>query len=183
MRELVKIKSKVCLLGDSSVGKTSLIRRFVHDTFDDHYISTIGTKISKREIKLDFQEKSVDMDMTIWDIMGHRGFRQLLQEAYFYGAQGVLAVCDLTREQTLNDLDDWIDSVFKSVEKVPVIIVANKADLKDKAQFDDKELEASADGFGSKYVYTSAKNGENVELAFTKLAKSIAFKNIPSLGM
>jgi Ras-related protein Rab-6A len=183
MREMVKIKSKVCLLGDSGVGKTSLIRRFVHDTFDDHYISTIGTKISKREIKLDFSDKTVDMDMTIWDIMGHRGFRQLLQEAYFYGAQGVLAICDMTREQTLNDLDDWVDSVFKSVEKIPVIIVANKSDLEDKAQFSDKELSASAEGFGSQYVYTSAKTGDNVERAFTKLAKSIAYKNIPSLGL
>lgn len=183
MKELVKIKSKVCLLGDSGVGKTSLIRRFVHDMFDDHYISTIGTKISKKELKLDFQEKTIDMDMTVWDIMGHRGFRQLLQEAYFYGAQGVLAVCDMTREQTLNDLDDWIDSVFKSIERIPVIIVANKSDLKDDAQFSDKELAASAEGFGSSYVYASAKTGENVELAFTKLAKSIAFKNIPSLGI
>ena len=85
------IKTKVCLMGESSVGKSSLIRRFVLDVFDDAYISTIGTKVSKRSIDLSKGDKKYRMDMQIWDIMGNKGFRILLQEAYFHGASGIIA--------------------------------------------------------------------------------------------
>jgi len=181
MTEMIKLKTKVCLIGESAVGKTSLIKRFVTDFFDDHYISTIGTKVSKKEVKMGFENKSIDMDMTIWDIMGNKGFRQLLKEAYFYGAQGVLAVCDITRHNTLNDLDDWLDSVFKHAGKVPVVIAANKMDLKHKAKFGEKELAANLKGFDMPHYYTSAKSGENVEYAFSELARNIALKQVPSL--
>jgi small GTP-binding protein len=181
MKDSIKMKTKICLVGESAVGKTSLIRRFVLDLFDDHYISTIGTKVTKRTIALSFEGMKVNMDMTIWDIMGHKGFKQLLHEAYFYGAQGVLAVCDITREFTLNDLDDWVDSVFKNAGKIPVVIAVNKSDLKDQAKFGEKELMATVKGFDSPYFFTSAKTGENVELAFSELARNISYKNIPSL--
>src|SRR5207249_9572463 len=79
--------------------------------FDDRYITTIGTKVSKKELSLYHPERDmqVKMDMTIWDIMGEKGFRELLKDAYFYGANGILAVADLTRRKTLDELDDWID--------------------------------------------------------------------------
>src|SRR3972149_6589742 len=91
------VKAKICLVGDVAVGKTSLIKRFVHDQFEDRYISTLGAKVSKKEIVIQGNGAAVDVDMTIWDIMGEKGFRELLKEAYFHGAQGVLAVCDVTR--------------------------------------------------------------------------------------
>src|SRR5438094_9601185 len=107
-----RIKTKVCLVGEAAVGKTSLIRRFVQDDFDDRYITTLGAKVSKREIVFDMPDrKRIQMDITIWDIMGEKGFQDLLKEAFFYGAKGVLAVADLTRRRTLDDLDDWIHSV------------------------------------------------------------------------
>src|SRR2546428_898478 len=87
-----KMKVKVCLVGEGAVGKTCLIRRFIQDQFDDRYISTLGAKVSKKEIKVDGANGGMDVDMTIWDIMGEKGFRELLKEAYFHGAQGVLAV-------------------------------------------------------------------------------------------
>jgi len=102
-----KMKVKICLVGEGAVGKTCLIRRFIQDQFDDRYISTLGAKVSKKEIKLDGPNGGSDIDMTIWDIMGEKGFRELLKEAYFHGAQGVLAVCDVTLKQTLEDLGEW----------------------------------------------------------------------------
>src|SRR5438552_18183643 len=93
MPEMQRIKTKVCLVGEAAVGKTSLIRRFVQDDFDDRYITTLGAKVSKREIVFDMPDrKQIQMDITIWDIMGEKGFRELLKEAYFYGANGILAV-------------------------------------------------------------------------------------------
>src|SRR5437763_6110086 len=129
MPEMQRIKTKVCLVGEAAVGKTSLIRRFVQDDFDDRYITTLGAKVSKREIVFDMPvRKQLQMDITVWDIMGEKGFRDLLKEAFFYGAKGVLAVADLTRYSTLKELDDWVHGVLKLIGKVPVVNAVNKID-------------------------------------------------------
>jgi small GTP-binding protein len=112
--------------------------------------------------------------MLIWDIMGQKGFRELLQEAYFYGAQGIIAVCDITKKDTMMELDGWIDSAFNVTGKVPIVFLANKADMKEKAQFTINEFQ----DFASKYeraaaLTSSAKTGENVEAAFETLSKEI----------
>ena len=170
------LKTKVCLVGEKAVGKTSLIRRFVLNTFDDRYLTTIGTKVSKKEVNVWLPEEGLEvaMDMTIWDIMGEKGFRELLKEAYFFGAQGVLAVCDATRFRTLEDLDDWVDGVFKVGGHVPVLIAVNKMDLSAEAEFSQREVEQVADGFGAHFLYTSAKTGESVEKCFTDLGAVIS---------
>src|SRR5438094_8381169 len=91
MPEAQRIKTKVCLVGEAAVGKTSLIRRFVQDEFDDRYITTLGAKVSKREMAFETPDRTkIHMDMTVWDIMGEKGFRELLKDAYFYGANGIL---------------------------------------------------------------------------------------------
>ena len=171
-----KMKVKICLVGEGAVGKTCLIRRFIHDQFDDRYISTLGAKVSKKEITVQGAGGPVDVDMTIWDIMGEKGFRELLKEAYFHGAQGVLAVCDLTRKETLTDLDEWVAAVVKVTGKVPIEFLANKADLTDEATFTRDELEAAAKPHDAPCLFTSAKTGENVENAFAELAKMITGK-------
>src|SRR4030067_3572291 len=107
-------KVKVRRAGEKAVGKTSLTRRYVLNMFDDRYITTIGTKVSKKEVSLYHPERDVHvrMDMTIWDIMGEKGFRELLKDAYFCGANGILAVADLTRSKTLHELADRMDGVM-----------------------------------------------------------------------
>ena len=170
-----RLKAKVCLIGEHEVGKTSLIRRFVLDEFDDEYIITLGAKVSKKELTVrQTNQPDLHMDMTVWDIMGSRGFRELLREAYFYGAQGVLAVCDLTREETLDELDDWMEGVFKTIGEVPVILVVNKKDLEGKAAFTERQVEQAAAAFDCPYFYTSAKTGDNVETIFRHLGLKIA---------
>src|SRR5436190_1477902 len=83
--DVKRMKVKVCLIGEAAVGKTSLIRRFVLDNFDDKYIQTLGTKVSKKELASPSPDGTGELkiDMTIWDIMGQKGFRELLKEAYF----------------------------------------------------------------------------------------------------
>src|SRR3989337_1791839 len=170
------LKSKICLVGEKAVGKTSLIRRYVLNMFDDHYITTIGTKVSKKEVRVFRPEQDllVDVAMTIWDIMGEKGFRELLKDAYFYGANGILAVADLTRKRTLDDLDDWIDGVEQVVGKVPILIAVNKSDLVSDAQFTEKDVEQVAKAFESVYLMTSAKTGEHVEEAFRRLGAIVS---------
>ena len=169
-----KMKVKICLVGEGAVGKTCMIRRFIQDQFDDRYISTLGAKVSKKEIKVDGPNGGMDVDMTIWDIMGEKGFRDLLKEAYFHGAQGVLAICDVTRKETLEDLDEWLAAVVKVTGNVPIEFLANKADLKDQMAVSEEDVSAAAESHGAPWMFTSAKTGKNVEDAFAKLAKMIA---------
>lgn len=176
MPEEEKFKFKICLVGEGAVGKTSLIRRYVFDEFKDSYISTIGTKITKRDLKIKHPIKGEDVDISvvIWDIMGQKGFRQLLQEAYFYGAQGVIAVCDITSRNSLNDLPGWVEAAFTVTGQMPVAFMANKYDLKDKADFDYDELKELASKYEKTMVFqSSAKTGQSVNEAFEKLCLEI----------
>jgi small GTP-binding protein len=172
-----RMKVKICLVGEGAVGKTCLIRRFIQDQFDDRYISTLGAKVSKKELKVNGPNGGADVDMTIWDIMGEKGFRELLKEAYFHGAQGVLAVCDVTRKQTLDDLDEWVAAVLKVTGNVPIAYLANKADLKDQMDLTEADVRRAAESHRAPYMFTSAKTGQNVEEAFAQLADLIATRS------
>ena len=174
--DMKRMKVKVCLVGEAAVGKTSLIRRFVLDNFDDKYIQTLGTKVSKKEMSAAaiYPSGEMKIDMTIWDIMGQKGFRALLTEAYFYGAKGILAVCDATRKKTLEDLDDWIEGVYSVTGKIPIEFLANKIDLQGELQVTEDDLIQAARAYDSPFHFTSAKTGINVELAFQSLAERIA---------
>jgi small GTP-binding protein len=175
MTETKHLKSKICLVGEKAVGKTSLIRRYVLNMFDEQYVTTIGTRVSKKEARVFLPERDllVDADLQIWDIMGEKGFRELLKEAYFYGANGILAVADLTRRKTLDDLDDWIDGVEQIVGKVPLLIAVNKSDLVSSAQYGERDVEQVARAFDCPYVMTSAKSGSNVEEAFRQIGQMV----------
>jgi len=165
---------KVCLLGDGQVGKTSLIRKFVLDQFSDDYITTVGTKVSKKKIYIEFPEedKSVDLTLTIWDILGQKEFRSL-HTTFYAGASGGLIVCDLTRFDTYESMKGWMESLFSITGKIPLILIGNKSDLEDQRQVNEAAMNSLADEFESIFVLTSARSGENVELAFQNLAMSI----------
>ncbi len=164
------MKVKVCLVGDFQVGKTSLVRKFVLDQFDDRYLETIGTKVSKKIINVDnpSQDGILRVKLMVWDIMGRKEFGDLLREAYFYGARGIVAVCDLTRPETVDSLREWIDCVTRVTGEVPIHILANKADLEHKV--DERTIADFAVPYGSPYHLTSAKTGVNVEVCFADIA-------------
>ena len=170
----VVVKKKVCLVGEGAVGKTSLIRRFVTDQFDDKYITTVGTKVTKKEIiAKDPTGVMNKVDMTIWDIMGQPGFRELLKQAYFYGAGGIIAVCDVTRKETFDALEAWIEDVRNVVgDKSPIIFFGNKSDL-DEKQVTQEDLDGIAAKHGSVSFLTSAKTGNFVEEGFLALAQEM----------
>jgi len=157
---------KLCLLGDGAVGKTSLVRRYVFDVFDDKYLMSFGTKVSKKTVKTG----DAEIDIMIWDILGQK-IQEALHAAYYRGAAGALAVCDFTRPDTMENLKFWLESFRSVVGNMPVIILGNKADLEKKFSLSD--LEAVGSSLGCQVLETSAKTGLNVEVAFSEMGKKL----------
>ncbi len=171
-----RMKAMLCLAGTSAVGKTSLICRYVRNEFDDRYLATIGTKVSKKEVVVrhPIDGDPLPVDLMVWDIMGQMGFRELLEEKYFQGAQAILAVADITRPDSLDDLYIWIDQIDRIVGPVPIVLAVNKVDLAGKERLDESQLHKFTHAFGCDALRTSAKTGENVEEAFQRLARLMA---------
>ncbi len=163
----VKIKKKIVLLGDGAVGKTSLIRRFVFDKFDDKYITTIGTKVTKKDITKSFTDfrKNIKLTLMIWDILGQRGISQL-HNMYYQNARGALMVCDITRKKSLENLSIWRDELFNATSEIPTLILINKIDLIKQAEIKVVDVENLAKDWGINCYLTSAKTGRNVENVF-----------------
>ena len=170
-----RLKTKICLVGQQMVGKTSLVRRCVLNEFDDRYITTLGVRTSKKELTLRSPGKEpLEVHLAIWDFMGQEGFRELLREAYFIGARGILAVADVTRRPTLEALGPWIETVRSIAGNVPIVLAINKADLDGQSVYSDEELSRFAARYEAPFLRTSAKTGANVETAFTRLAVAVA---------
>lgn len=164
------------MIGEGNVGKTSLIRKFVYDIFDDNYVSTLGMKATKKEMTVCDPGGGEDFQVcfTIWDIMGQPGFRQLLKETYFHGASGLIAICDVTRKDTLYALPEWIKTCKESTGEIPVVFLGNKCDLVDEQVVFLDDIKNFAASYNDVSVFlSSAKTGENVELAFSALSESI----------
>jgi len=150
---------KVVMLGDPAVGKTSLVKKFVDNMFDDKYLSTLGAKPVKKVITVNGDK----LTLMIWDIAGQS---YNLHPTYYSGAKGALMVCDLTRKKTADSLIPWYSALYNKVGDVPVKVLANKSDLSD-SKFNIGYVEK----MGYDTMMSSAKTGENVEKAFQDLAE------------
>jgi small GTP-binding protein len=168
-RNLIK---KICLLGDGEVGKTSLIRKFVYDEFDDKYLMTIGTKITKKTMIMDSGQEDINLTMMINDIVGQVEFERIHKQ-YYRGSKAGIFVCDLTRKNTLERMEWWLDSFNEVVGGVPIILLGNKLDLVEQRQISESDIVRFAKNFNCSYFLTSAKTGENVEMAFEKIGRCL----------
>ena len=165
------LKAKVCLIGEAAVGKTSLIRRYVEDSFDDRYISTLGSKVSLKKLWLTSRsdpKRNVEVQLSVWDLIGERSYLDTLHKEYLKGAQGLIAVCDVTRYSTFEALDQWIPAACRITGQVPLAVVVNKLDLKDQVMclYDEHEPQEKAERYGGFAVWGSAKTGGNVNPIF-----------------
>src|SRR5437773_11430588 len=116
-------------MGEGGVGKTSLVRRFVLNEYQDTYLHTVGTRVNKIALTIPHgADTEVQMDMAIFDIVGQKGSRDLVRETYYHGAQALMAVRDLTQKDSLSALDDRIPPAFESTGDPPLYLVVNQKD-------------------------------------------------------
>ncbi len=161
------IQKKVCMLGTFSVGKTSLVRRFVESIYSDKYHTTVGVKIDKKVVQLDDSE----IMLILWDIEGTESEHEL-RSSYLRGASGYLLVADGTRQDTLYKALALQTRVEETVGAVPFLLLMNKADLSNDWSISEREATALRDK-GWEVVQTSAKTGLGVEDSFHSLAKKL----------
>ena len=164
-----KVSKKICLLGDFAVGKTSLVRRYVYNRFDDKYISTIGVKVSRKTVTVpQNNDELVEITIMLWDLAGSEEFDQV-RASYLRGAAGAVLVCDLTRADTLGNLINYAND-FSRVNSVSnLIVAANKNDLTDQHEIKKGQVEAVAAQLKATFYLTSAKTGDEVEALFRQL--------------
>ncbi|MFX1257169.1 MAG: Rab family GTPase [Promethearchaeota archaeon] len=161
-----EFKFKICLFGPGGVGKTSLLLRFVKDFFTQDIKKTIGSNFLVHEIEI--EEKNVKL--LLWDIGGQAQFHKL-RTMYFKGSNAALGVFAVDSPQTLLKIPGWVSSIKKTVKKsIPMILLGNKIDLE--RQVDMEEAVDLAKRLGCEYLETSAKTGENVNIAFEKIARA-----------
>lgn len=157
------ISKKIVVVGHFGVGKTSLIRRFVEDSFSDDYKVTIGVHILKKTLALNNDE----INLIIWDTEGTDDIEDI-RKAYLMGTHGFVLVCDLTREATYNNLAAQKQYLTYNFPKTPIISIGNKTDLLPKGSIADAK-----EKFNYLDALVSAKEGNNVIRAFEKLSKMI----------
>lgn len=169
--EVTLLNKKICLLGDAAVGKTSLVRRFVYNLFDDKYLSTIGVKVSRKIVAVPRADGVVELTMMLWDLAGSEEFDRV-RSSYLRGAAGAILVCDLTRPETVDSLRVYAASLSKVNPNAQVLILgANKYDLVDRQVLDLAQIERVAADLNASYYLVSAKTGHEVDNLFRHLGR------------
>jgi len=160
---------KLLLIGDSGVGKSSLLLRFADDTYTESYISTIGVDFKIRTV--DIEGKTVKLQ--IWDTAGQERFRTITS-SYYRGAHGIIVVYDVTDEDSFSNVKQWLNEIDRYAnENVNKLLVGNKSDLVSKKKVDFETATAFANEIGIPFLETSAKTSTNVEQAFVTMAQEI----------
>ncbi|CAG9321630.1 unnamed protein product [Blepharisma stoltei] len=160
---------KVLLIGDSSVGKTSVLLRYVDDTYNPEFQTTIGVdfKISTMEL----QGKVIKLQL--WDTAGQDRFKNIVA-SYYRGAQGVILMYDITNQASFQNIKNWYNETLNHLQSsTPKLLVGNKLDLASQRTVKLAEAQELADRLSMSYIETSAKNSQNVRLAFETLTRSM----------
>jgi len=161
------ISKKICMLGALSVGKTSLIEKYVSSIFSNKYLSTVGVKISKKGVNID----GADLSLVLWDMEGKDEYTDI-NMLYLRGSMGFFVVADLTRLETFETAIKIRQIVLNMLRReIPNMLLLNKSDLPD-WEVTDKHVEA-ARASGIKTLHTSAKMGTAVNEAFEVMARDM----------
>eukprot|EP00475_Leptophrys_vorax_P046306 TRINITY_DN989_c0_g1_i1.p1 TRINITY_DN989_c0_g1~~TRINITY_DN989_c0_g1_i1.p1 ORF type:complete len:212 (-),score=76.31 TRINITY_DN989_c0_g1_i1:114-749(-) len=160
---------KFVLIGDSGVGKSSLLFRFAEDSFTESYTSTIGVDFLFRKVNID----GANVKIQIWDTAGQERYRTITS-AYYRGAHGIIMVYDVTSKQSFEHIEDWLREVTQHASPNTLkALVGNKADLVSQKVIQEDEAKDFANKLSIPFWETSAKNAKNVETMFISLAQQL----------
>ena len=162
---------KIILIGDCNIGKTSLINRYIHNSFQSEYLCTIG---------VDFMMKTIDIDgkqikLQIWDTAGMERYKQVTT-SYYRGAQAAIVVFDLTNKASFLNIPKWVSGFYEYANPLfqkQLVIVGNKSDLVDQRQVSKEEIETFAKINCFEYIECSAKSGDNIEMIFKNIGAKL----------
>ena len=162
------IKLKIMVLGESMVGKTSLITRYTNDKFGGRYLCTVG---------IDFQKKKIEKNgkrvlLQIWDTAGEERFRNVTKN-YFQASQGFVLAYDINSKESFEKVQYWVEEIKSNAEeKIKCILIGTKCDL-DKREVSEEEGQNLGQKYGYKFLETSAKENININETFETLVSEI----------
>lgn len=166
------LKFKIIVVGDASVGKTSLIRHFCEGYFKEQYHATIGVTFLKKTLTVTDESGSHETTLQIWDVAGQELFAQI-RHNYYRGAHGAMILYDVTNPQSLGHVPNWLMDIRKVRPTVPVIMIGNKIDLdygKDKIH---QQATTLSEKLGVDPYFASAKLGTNMNEVFVALIRKM----------
>ena len=160
---------KIILVGDSGVGKTNILTRYINNEFSFSTQSTVGVEFSGKMIKKDGKA----IKLQIWDTAGEERYKSITN-AYYKGSKGALVVYDISKRTTFENVNKWIDELkLKGSEDIIIMLVGNKSDLEDKREVQIEEVENKSKLYKIAFCETSAMNGKNIEQVFDSLTDEI----------
>ena len=164
---------KILTLGESSVGKTCILRRYVEGQFFKNQLSTIGIDFKSKTLQIGNHE----IRLKIWDTAGEERFRNITSQ-YYKGAEGIILVFDLTKKESFDKINDWIKQIKLNTQsdEIAIVLLGNKKDLVDMRVISFEEGKERAEAFGIKFFETSALDGSGIEDAFLCLSEEIMKK-------
>ena len=166
------IEFKIVLIGDSSVGKTNILSKYLSNEFDPDSKATVGVEFGTKNFKI---ENNI-VKVQIWDTAGQERYRSITN-AYYKGAKGSLLVYDITNQKTFESLDKWIsDLKTNSDENISIVLLGNKSDLESDRKISTEQGREKAEFYKLAFMETSALNGNNIEKAFNELITDV-YKN------
>ena len=160
---------KVVLIGESGVGKTSIISQFINETFQVNMESTSGATFSSKVVTLSNKNK---IKLEIWDTAGQERYRALTKMFYKDAAAAIL-VCDITDKNSFDQIKEyWVDQIKQNNDNIILIIVANKSDLYEKENIDENEVRNYANELNAKFIVCSALNRSGIEDIFVAVGNN-----------
>ena len=161
---------KLVLIGDSGVGKTNILSRYIKNEFSIATKSTVGVEFGSKIIKK--EDKTIKLQ--IWDTAGQERYKSITS-AYYKGAKGAFVVYDITRKETFSNIDKWItDLKTNGNEDVFILLIGNKCDLEDRREVFSDEVKKKAEQYKIAFCETSALDGKNVEYAFEMVVEEVS---------
>lgn len=171
-------KFRVVLLGEATVGKTSLLRRYTENVFEEEYKQTLGTTFATKEVEVKDEAGDVrGVKLSIWDMGGQSTYRELRRQ-YMKGSSAAIIVYDVTKPESFMAMNNWFESFREVCPDAPIFICANKVDLTDKRMVPPEPGIMLRDWFQSEYYETSAKDGTMVNDVFERCAQVVVTKSV-----